>query len=74
MYANVPGAAVAAFATFMLGAPWYSKSMFLNTWARERGISYDSKKPRTRSKSKVSRVILCSQNLLCTLQSAFFKT
>ena len=49
MYVNVLGSVVAAFVTFMLGAPWYSPAMFLNTWARERGL--DISKPRTRSRS-----------------------
>src|ERR1044072_6003114 len=28
---------VAAFASFMLGGPWYSKALFLNAWQREAG-------------------------------------
>ncbi len=41
---------VCAVSIFMLGAPWYSKAMFLRPWARANGIDPDA--PRDTSKSK----------------------
>ena len=39
-----------AVSIFLLGAPWYSKAMFLKPWARANGMDPDA--PRDRSKSK----------------------
>ena len=41
---------VCAVSIFLLGAPWYSKAMFLNPWARANGI--DPNAPRDPAKSK----------------------
>lgn len=41
---------VCAVSIFMLGAPWYSKAMFLRPWARANGLDPDA--PRDKSRSK----------------------
>ncbi|MBL7938588.1 MAG: DUF1761 domain-containing protein [Flavobacteriales bacterium] len=41
---------VCAISIFLLGAPWYSKAMFLNAWARANGI--DPNAPRDKANSK----------------------
>ena len=47
---NHLGIFVCAVSIFLLGAPWYSKVMFLNAWAKANGI--DPKAPRDPTKSK----------------------
>ena len=39
-----------AVSVFLLGAPWYSKAMFLRPWARANGIDPDA--PRDNSNAK----------------------
>lgn len=41
-----------ALSVFVLGAPWYSKAMFLRPWAKANGIDPDA--PRDKSKGKHS--------------------
>lgn len=41
---------VCAVSVFLLGAPWYSKAMFLRPWARANGFDPDA--PRDKAKSK----------------------
>ena len=41
---------VCAVSIFLLGAPWYSKAMFLRPWARANGLDPDA--PRDPKKSK----------------------
>ncbi len=36
---------VCAISVFLLGAPWYSKAMFLRPWARANGIDPDAPQP-----------------------------
>ena len=36
---NVPGAAVAALATFLIGGPWYSKALFGARWSKAMSVS-----------------------------------
>jgi Protein of unknown function (DUF1761) len=40
---NLPGAAVAALATFVIGGPWYANAMFGERWRRAMGVSSDAK-------------------------------
>jgi hypothetical protein len=35
-----------AVSIFLLGAPWYSKAMFLNAWARANGIDPNAPRPK----------------------------
>ncbi len=37
---------VCAVSVFLLGAPWYSKAMFLKPWARANGIDPDAPRPK----------------------------
>lgn len=41
---------VCAVSIFLLGAPWYSKAMFLRPWAKANGIDPDA--PRDKSQGK----------------------
>ncbi len=36
---NLPGAAVAALATFLIGGPWYSNALFGDRWRKAMGVS-----------------------------------
>lgn len=36
---NVPGAAVAALATFLIGGPWYSNALFGDRWRKAMSVS-----------------------------------
>lgn len=38
---------VCAVSVFVLGAPWYSKAMFLRPWARANGFEPDAPRPET---------------------------
>jgi hypothetical protein len=40
---NLPGAAVAALATFVIGGPWYSNALFGERWRRAMGVSAEAK-------------------------------
>ncbi|MFZ1686962.1 MAG: DUF1761 domain-containing protein [Flavobacteriales bacterium] len=45
---------VCAISIFLLGAPWYSKAMFLKPWARANGIDPDA--PRSKDAKHPARV------------------
>lgn len=45
---------VCAVSVFLLGAPWYSKAMFLNAWAKANGI--DPNAPRDKDAKHPARV------------------
>lgn len=45
---------VCAVSIFLLGAPWYSKAMFLKPWARANGIDPDA--PRSKDAKHPARV------------------
>ncbi|HMC97482.1 MAG TPA: DUF1761 domain-containing protein [Flavobacteriales bacterium] len=43
---NHPAILVCAISIFLLGAPWYSKVLFLNPWARANGIDPNAPRPK----------------------------
>ena len=45
---------VCAVSVFLLGAPWYSKAMFLRPWAKANGIDPDAPRDKANAKHPAS--------------------
>ena len=67
---NWLGAAVAAFATFVIGGPWYSPAMFLPLWQKEMNIA--EQKPG--HPAKVFGLAYVFSLVSCALMSALIGT